>query len=221
MRHNAAGGPQSDQHHAAAYYRNTIVHFFVNGAIAELALAKASEAPGGLPEVFWQEVMRLRDLFKFEFFFSDKDAFREEIHQELSHADDSWEARLAEGAEPTRELLRSVRVFKAHWALRPFLEAYQVVADLLTSADEPLDEKQVMEKSLALGKQYRLQNRITAEESVSHVLFATAYQLAANRGLTLPGVDRADLQALSSEIQDVLRRVSVIDSLATRRRAEH
>ncbi len=78
-----------------------------------------------------------------------------------------------------------------------------------------------MEKSLALGKQYRLQNRITAEESVSQVLFATAYQLAANRGLTLPDADQTDLEALSAEIHDVLRRVSVIDSLATRRRAGH
>lgn len=221
------GGPdrvwriQPEQHHAAAYYRNTIVHFFVNGAIAELALVKATEATSKLAEVFWEEVMRLRDLFKFEFFFSDKDGFREEIHQELSHIDEDWAALLTDGPEPTKELLRRLRVFKAHWALRPFLEAYQVVADLLASSDEELNEKQVMEKSLALGKQYRLQNRITAEESVSQVLFATAYQLAANRGLSLPDAAQSELEALSAEIQDVLRRVSVIDSLATRRRAGH
>ena len=32
-----------DQHLTAAYYRNTIIHFFVNGAIAELALLRAAE----------------------------------------------------------------------------------------------------------------------------------------------------------------------------------
>ena len=31
-----------DQHLAAAYYRNTVIHFFVNGAIAELALIRAA-----------------------------------------------------------------------------------------------------------------------------------------------------------------------------------
>ncbi len=221
------GGPdrvwriQPDQHHAAGYYRNTIVHFFVNGAIAELALVKATEAGSGLSDVFWDEVMGLRDLFKFEFFFSDKEVFREEIHQELAYRDQSWESRLDEGPDSARRLLASLTVFKAHWTLRPFLEAYQVVADLLTTAGEPLDEKQAVEQSLALGKQYRLQNRITTEESVSQVLFATAFKLAANRGLTQPDVAEADLKALSAEIRDVLRRVSVIDSLATRRRAGH
>ncbi len=221
------GGPdrvwriQPNQHHAAAYYRNTIVHFFVNGAIAELALVKATEAERGLEEVFWNEVMRLRDLLKFEFFFADKNAFREEIHQELAYTDPDWESHLVAGQESARELLRSLRLYKAHWTLRPFLEAYQVVADLLASTDEPLEEKQVMEKSLALGKQYRLQNRIRAEESVSQTLFETAYKLAANRQLSASEAKPEDLEAFSQEIKDVLRRVAVIDSLATRRHAGH
>ena len=36
-------GIADDQQLAAAYYRNTIVHFFVSGAIAELALLHAIE----------------------------------------------------------------------------------------------------------------------------------------------------------------------------------
>ena len=35
-------GPE--QHLAAAYYRNSIIHFFVNGAVAELALLADTEA---------------------------------------------------------------------------------------------------------------------------------------------------------------------------------
>ena len=70
-------GPQAvyaigaDQHLAAAYYRNTIIHFFVDGAIAELSLVRAAE-----PDVtdhsaeFWAATLRLRDLLKFEFFFA-------------------------------------------------------------------------------------------------------------------------------------------------------
>ncbi|MBT8203491.1 MAG: glycerol-3-phosphate 1-O-acyltransferase [Acidimicrobiia bacterium] len=212
---------QPNQHHAAAYYRNTVVHFFVNGAIAELALLKATEADGDHREAFWHEVMALRDLLKFEFFFSDKDVYREEIHQELAYRDPGWEARLDEGAESVRVLLRKLRILRAHWAVRPFLEAYQVVADVLALADGPLDSKTAIERSMALGKQYRLQNRIAAEESVSKTLFESAFQIAENRGLTEPGRSPDEIRAFGAEIRDVLRRVAVIESLATRRWAGH
>jgi glycerol-3-phosphate O-acyltransferase len=73
-----------DQHLAAAYYRNTVIHFLVSSAIVEVALlcAAESEAEDSSQE-FWDEAMRIRDLLKFDFFFSDKEEFREEIKQEL------------------------------------------------------------------------------------------------------------------------------------------
>ena len=63
---------------AAAYYRNSIIHFFVDPAIAELALLEAAEASEHDDRVasFWRAAMQLRDLLKFEFFFADRDAFR-------------------------------------------------------------------------------------------------------------------------------------------------
>jgi glycerol-3-phosphate O-acyltransferase len=212
---------QPDQHHAAAYYRNTIVHFFVEGAIAELALVKAAEADSNFREVFWDEVMALRDLLKFEFFFSEKDVYREEIHQELAHRDPAWEDRLDQDPEAIRDLLRMLRILRAHWAIRPFLEAYQVVADILVLAEGPIDEKEAIDQAMALGKQYRLQNRIAAEESVSKTLFESAYLLAANRGLVSEDCTPEEVRAFGDEIRDVLRRVAVIDSLATRRWAGH
>jgi len=171
--------------------------------------------------VFWDEVMALRDLFKFEFFFSEKDVYREEIHQELAYRDPSWEERLDEGAEAVRDLLRRLRILRAHWSLRAFLEAYQVVADVLAIAEEPLDSKAAIDQSMALGKQYRLQNRIAAEESVSKVLFGSAFQLAKNRGLADEETIDQEVGAFGDEIRDVLRRVAVIESLATRRWAGH
>jgi len=212
---------QPDQHHAAAYYRNTVLHFFITGAIAELALLKATEADTNHRETFWGEVMELRDLLKFEFFFSEKDVYREEIHQELAHRDANWEQRLGDGAEPIQELLRQLRILRAHWTLRPFMEAYQVVADVLTIAQGPIDKKAAIEQSMLLGKQYRLQNRIAAEESVSQVLFASAFQLAENRGLLDEACTAEEHRAFGDEIRDVLRRVEVIESLATRRWAGH
>ena len=65
------------EHLAAAFYRNTIIHFFVGGAIAEVALIHAAEAatlPTERVEAFWAEADRLRDLLKFDFFFEQRDA---------------------------------------------------------------------------------------------------------------------------------------------------
>src|SRR5256712_10937895 len=133
-----AGGPEAvyligpEKPLIASYYRNTIIHFFVNGAIVELALLRAAEDGVADPAAeFWDEAMRLRDLLKFEFFFTDKEAFREELRAEVRLHDPEWERRVAEGPAATGALLRRFRAFSAHRVLRPFLEAYRVVADAL------------------------------------------------------------------------------------------
>jgi trehalose-phosphatase len=57
----------------------------VNGAIAELALVRAAEDGVAHPgDEFWEEAMRLRDLLKFEFFFADKETFRDELRAEVA-----------------------------------------------------------------------------------------------------------------------------------------
>src|SRR5206468_5552144 len=104
-----------DKHLIASYYRNTIIHFFVTGAIAELALLRAAE--DGVPDPtseFWDEAMRLRDLLKFEFFFAEKDAFREELRAEIALHDPDWERRVADGPAAIQRLLRRFRPFSAH-----------------------------------------------------------------------------------------------------------
>ncbi len=57
------------KHAVASYYRNTTIHHFVTKAIAELALSAISRKEAAPLECFWHEVARLRDLFKFEFFY--------------------------------------------------------------------------------------------------------------------------------------------------------
>ena len=88
-----------DQHPVASYYRNTVIHFFVNKAIIELALLKASENEGAdALDVFWAEVDQLRDLFKFEFFYAPTEEFHQQIREELERYDENWESLLAQGA---------------------------------------------------------------------------------------------------------------------------
>ncbi len=207
-----------EQHIAAAFYRNTIIHHFVNGAIAEVALLGADESapsPG-----FWDGALELRDLLKFEFFFPPKESFLEEIRQEVERQVPGWEQAIDEGTSVIAAV-DQMAPLRAHWVLRPFLEAYQVVADVLVRYDaEPApDERQLLQESLALGKQYRMQRRIAAEESVSQLLFGNGLKLAANRGLTEAGPDVAHKRLdFARQLAEALDRVDKIAALAAGRR---
>ncbi len=222
-------GPQAvyaigpDQHLAAAYYRNTISHFFVNGAIAELALVRAAEPDVTDPvREFWAATLRLRDLLKFEFFFADKEAYQRELGAEVALHDGEWEGRIAGGADEVFDTVRRIRPYSAHRILRPFFEAYRVVTDILEYGDvAPADERGFMQACLALGKQYRLQKRIRSAESISKALFATALKLAANRGLLGAAEDAVAerRRQLAGEIRDAIRFIDAVESLARGRQA--
>jgi len=211
-----------DQHLTAAYYRNTIIHFFVNGSIVEVALAQAVNAADPTA-TFWDEVMRLRDLLKFEFFFADKDEFLQEIRRELTVHDSAWESKLEQGHAETQGLLREIKPLNAHRVLRPFLSAYRVVGDALERQDASakFDEAKFLSYCLALGNQYRLQRRIRSAESVSKTLFQSALGLAKNRGLL--EADDAELAekrcGFAEELRSALGRIDAIDALSTSRRA--
>jgi glycerol-3-phosphate O-acyltransferase len=213
-----------DQQLAAAYYRNTIIHFFVNPAISELALLCAAEGGGADPVgEFFRAALQLRDLLKFEFFFADRELFRGELRRELAERDPRWEEALHAGPDAIQALVRSFRPFNAHRVMRPFLEAYRVVADLLARQDSsaPLDRARFLAACMGVGRQYRLQGRLHSTASISRVLFETALRLAENRGLLEP--NRPELArwrtALAEEIRDWLRRIDAIDALAASRRA--
>ena len=65
-------GINPGQHSVAAFYRNSAIHWFVNRAITELAwfMDSARRPSDPLPQA-WQRGFALRDLLKFDFFFSD------------------------------------------------------------------------------------------------------------------------------------------------------
>jgi glycerol-3-phosphate O-acyltransferase len=216
-----------DQHLAAAFYRNTIIHFFVTGAIVELALLRAAEEGTSNRRVaFWEAALALRDLLKFEFFFADKDGFTKEVEAEVALHDPAWDARFDEGADAIQKLVRCVRPFNAHRVVRPFVAAYQVVGDVLATVDptKPIDLDAFFGRCMALGRQYQLQRRIRSAESLSKVLFETALKLARNRRLVDPDAAAPEAltarrQAFADELRATLRRVDAIGVLAASRRA--
>lgn len=211
-------GIAMEQHPVASYYRNTIIHFFVNKAIIELAAIKASETEAGAAlEAFWAEVDHLRDLFKFEFFYSPSDEFHQQIRDELARYDSDWEQRMTEGSAGFQALLANMLPLVSHVTLLTYAEAYSVVADVLARMDagDSLEQQDCVNQALKLGRQAYLQRRISSESSIGKILFKNGYQMVSHRELTVGGGAEVaeNRRALAREIRDVLRRLEIIRAI--------
>lgn len=187
-------GISPEQHPRASYYRNSVIHFFVNKAIIELSLLAAFAAPREKRlAAFWAETERLRDLFKFEFFYAPSDEFKQELVAELMRYNPGWQEQLEQSSNSVISLLSTMRPLVAHATLLPFIEAYIVVADILARlpANEAMEQKTTVEKALNYGRQAYLQRRISSEASIGKILFQNAYQQFSHQNLTPAG--NADL----------------------------
>ncbi len=198
----------TERHMAAAYYRNTVVHFFVEAAMAELGLLAAADSAQPV-EAFWAEVQRMRDLFKFDFFFHERAEFRARVAAELARHEPRWEERLASGE--AHQVLVERPLLAAPWVLRPFLESYRVVADALAGYDGEADEDAILAAATALGRQYVAQQRLRSPESLASTLLSNALKLASNRGLTAEGT-LEKRKAFAASIDDTIAAVDVIEA---------
>lgn len=194
-RHEALGRRvywlEEEQMMRVSYYRNMVVHFFVNRALAEMALGAAAESGEDRPETVRTALLDLRDLLKFEFFFPDKDEFLAAVGADLEVDVPGWERLLAEsGAAAVGDELGPP---VAYWSVLPFLDAYQVVGDELEALRGRFEEKRFLKACLARARMYRIEERLISAESASQVLFKSALALARNRDLAGdgPGVEEA------------------------------
>jgi glycerol-3-phosphate O-acyltransferase len=204
-----------DNELVAAFYRNGVIHWFVNRSIAELALVRAAEEePGDPVEVAWGEAATLRDVLKFEFFFAEKDRFREEMREELELIEPGWHSASELTLGEVGRALADSGALMAHRVLSSFLEAYHVVAECLLASPPgaPIDNAAFLADCLAFGEQLRLQQRITSGEAVSSQLFSSALKLAENRGLL--GTEDPEVssgrEAFANELRDLVRRIRVV-----------
>lgn len=194
-----------NEQHAAAFYRNSVIHAFLETSIVELALAHAGRAEGDRMEAFWAQAMRLRDLLKFEFYFADSAAFRDHIAEEMAWHDD-WPSHVAAGADEIDAMLFAKRPLMSDAMLRVFFEAYEIVADVLRDAPADIGEKELTDLALGVGRQYVAQTRVRSSESVSTLLFATARQVVVDQNLIAPAADLAERRtAFRRELRDILR----------------
>lgn len=227
------GGPEQvwtiapDNHAIAAYYRNGALHHFVDRAIIELGMlaisdgdvvvgGPAPDAPvadaDGLLAPAQQEVLRIRDLLKFEFFFPEKTEFLHRLGIELDLISTDWR-------EPnhTKEwmhgtLLASAGMLLARRALQTFFDAQLVVAMCLVSlGPKGLDKDAVLTQCLGLGQQLSLQGIVPSKDSVSRELYDGAYRLADNRGAVSGESDdevMANRRAWLAEVEQLRARLT-------------
>jgi|GEM_PF-185738 len=207
------------KHFEASYYRNNAIHFFVEKAIIEVALMQVSNiSAANATTSFWEQVHALRDTFKFEFFYPDTHTFDANIEAEMDRINADWKAIIASGHAQT--LLDGMDVFVSHAVLRPFTEAYSIIANLLKkrSPAAGFDEKSVVNDALKIGKQAFLQRRITSEESIGKLMFSNGYKLALNKGLIPNGTveltaAHANFAREFSDLAQDLRYIGEIDAV--------
>ncbi len=203
-----------DEQHAAAFYRNSVIHAFLETSIVELALAHARHTDGDRMQAFWSQAMRLRDLLKFDFYFADSAAFRDNIAEEMAWHED-WEAHVAAGGDEIDAMLFAKRPLMSDAMLRVFFEAYEIVADVLRDAPADIGQKELTELALGVGRQYVAQTRVRSSESVSTLLFATARQVVVDQKLIAPAPDLAERRiSFRREMRDILRDFNYVEQVA-------
>lgn len=209
------------QHLVAAFYRNSAVHWFLNRSLLELAVlgVDRDDVLAG-----WQEVLRLRDLLKFEFFFPSRAEFLDEMTRELELVEPYWTTNAGTREEMIAKLSET-GFFMAHRTLRSFFDAQLVVAERLAARapSTTIDRKALIDECVAVGKQMLLQNRLHSTESVSSELFTTALRLADHQGLVeSDGEDLANRRmAFVEELREIGKRVSLAASLDMSNRKDY
>jgi glycerol-3-phosphate O-acyltransferase len=204
----------------ATFYRNSMIHVYLGAALCELAMLAAVGASEDPVEAFWRSAYRLRALLKFEFYFEDREGFRRRISAEMLRRGEDWEDRLRRGRAEVRRMIAGYPPVMAPFMLRPFLESYLVVMDVLANGGlDPgteVDRSEVVKRSLALGRQYVAQHRVASSEPVSTLLFTTALQVAESEGLLGLAPDRQErARSLHAELREVVRRCDSLERIAT------
>lgn len=207
----------------AVYYSNMSAHQFVNQAFLELAILHAAPKPDDVRiHSFWAEIMRLRDMFKFEFFYSKKPIFSDEIEDELTYIDHDWQSRFQGPSENTLALLNEKSVLLAHAILYPYVETYRVVCHTLLARDysKPFDEKAFIKACIDNGEELHWQGKVQRVESISKPFIENGIRLIKNRNLLTDESSHeqsVELNKLIAKLDYLMERMNTLQEMAMAR----
>lgn len=195
-----------------AYYANMAVHHLYHQAFIELALIKTVDVKSEHPILsFWEEVMKVRDLFKFEFFYSRKPEFTEEIETNLQFIDPNWENTISNPQKEISKLLERQSILGAPVLLTTYLEAYRVVGYGLKNWDPTFtfNEVKFLDDCLFLGEEMQWQGKIQRMESVSKTYLQNGVRLIRNLDLIPTVTDKKvkRIAAFINQLDDLADRI--------------
>lgn len=209
----------------ATYYANMAVHQLYHRAFIELALAKIADLPvKDRLLAFWKEIMFLRDLFKFEFFYSKKPQFTDEIEADLAFIDPHWQKNIFGKKTDIRALLEDQKLLVSPVLLFNYVEAYRVVAQGLQGWDttQSIDDQKFIQFCLFLGEEMHWQGQIRRIEAVSKPFLQNGIRLVNNLKLT-PSLDDAKLPEIAAfleQLGDVAGRINWLQGITMSRPAD-
>lgn len=206
------------QHLTAANYRNSAIHVLLAPAVAEVSLMGAMVAEGD-PMDALADTDRLRDLLKFEFFFPERRQFAAELAREIGVDQTDPDFSTVMSRRVAAVYFDRLQIHVSSLVLRPYLDAYAVVAHTLADDDslDGIEEERFLERCLGVGREWVLRGWLANGESNSLEMFRNAFRLAEHRDLIdqeAPDV-RARRAAFRDEIDDYRHRM---DQIALRRR---
>ena len=202
----------------ANYYANMAVHHLYQRAFIELAfLGVANSRAKDKDVIFWTDIMALRDLFKFEFFYSKKFKFSDEIETNLALMDTNWHSIIKSRKKKIESFLKAQKIFIAPVLLYTYTEAYLVVAHALKQFNPQIgfDENEFIEACLVLGGEMRWQGRIQRIASVSKPFLQNGIRVAKNRKLIPTAKDKKEKQivAFIKELENVSDRLNQLQKI--------
>lgn len=199
----------------AKYYANMSVHYLYHMAFVELALMKMKRSVAeNRSKVFWQEIMKLRDQFKFEYFYSNRLEFTDEIEENLDYLNPGWHQMFKNNRVNPLSLIKGRRVLFSQTVLSSYIEAYKIVAECLLSMDKTssLEEEDILAECLFLGEEMHWLGKIHRLDSVSKPFLINGLRLAKNKGLLRDdsGVDKKEVKKWLSYLNDLTRRIDTL-----------
>jgi len=139
----------------ALYYSNMAAHHLVIPAFTELSLASMFlRSMDFTKDCFESETLALRELFKFEFFFSRKETFHQQLQQELLNLGLPDPVPDSLGYESLHPYLGNKRIRVAIGVLVPYIGAYRAVVEQLLAdpANAGLSEADLIARCLETAR---------------------------------------------------------------------
>ncbi|APG66088.1 acyltransferase [Tenacibaculum todarodis] len=190
---------------SATYYANMSASHLYHRAFIEMALIKIKDDTSTDRILhFWEEIMHLRNTFKFEFFYTNKPKFSTEIEDELNLFDKNWRKIITDPNGDINTLLKKQELFVSKGLLLIYLEANKVVCHTLNSWDLEDDfiYSEFLDLCLFKGKELHWQSRISRLDSVSKPFLTNSLRFAKNAKL-IPVEGKIDYDGLESWMQEL------------------